>query len=202
MKSHGQLGGICNEFTRQEAKLGLTLRVREVRVQVETWPCTASSAVTKASLCLNIVPSALAPASRTTSLFYLNLPPSRLDIKGKFCQWHHSPPTLAPPTSLSSHFTPLLLSLTRVHLSQCLSKLSIPHSSLPDKKLIYSSQENENWNNKKNTLTPCDIFEIDPSCTSTRFIKRRPVFLHGVQPFRYVQWSTVNSLINIRCEKR
>ena len=63
-------------------------------------------------------------------------------------------PTLLPPTSLSSHFTPLLLSMTRVHLPRCLSKLSIPHSSLPDKKLIYSSQENENWNNKKNTLTP------------------------------------------------
>lgn len=105
-------------------------------------------------------------------------------------------PTLLPPTSLSSHFTPLLLSMTRVHLLPCLSKLSIPHSSLPDKKkLIYSSQENENWNNKKNTLTPCDISEIDPSCMSTRFIKLRPVFLHAQLPFQYVQWSTRNSLI-------
>lgn len=64
---------------------------RSWRTSREKSSHTASSAVTEASLCLNIVPSALAPASRTTSLFYLNLPPSRLDIKGKFCQWHHSP---------------------------------------------------------------------------------------------------------------
>lgn len=99
------------------------------------------------------------PFPSTANLFYLNLPPAlKAGHQREVLSVTSLTPSPAMPTSHSSHFTPLLLSLTPVHLPQCLSKLSFPHSSPPDKKLlIYSLQENENWNNKKNTLTPCDI---------------------------------------------